>query len=804
MNTKFFCWINQFRSEFYFVSAFILLLFFQISSELFAQETEPEDSADYRTESIDIDALKSIERFTPVTFENIDRKTIEQKFTMQDLPGFLNGAVSINSYSESGSNVGYSYMTLRGFDQRRISILINGIPQNDPEDHQVYWVDISDITASAENIQIQRGIGTSLYGSSSIGGVINVQTLDYFKRKFLNISGGYGSFNSKRFSAEYSSGLMKNGFAVYGKYTRIKTDGYRDLSWSDHWSFFLSAGKIIGKNTVMKFNIYGSPIRNHLAYLGVDKAYLDGKVTGDIYTDRKFNYLTYPDETDNYFQPHYEAVLNQQLSQNIFLSNTFSYIRGQGYFNTFFPVYYGYNFDYFRLNPFFVSDTVTFNPAYYRRNEDGTFYFEKGKGYEIVRSDIVSKLTVNNNTYGWFPKLQISHSENKGNLVFGGEVRYHNSDHFGEVTFGEALPQGTQPNHQYYFYNGGKRTYSVFANEIYEVTGKLTAMLGLQYVYHRYNVSNDKYKPYNFSLNYNFFTPRTGLNFNFTDKLNAYVNFSVARREPRLKDIYDGENPYSKPNFRFIDTVNGIYDDPLVNPETMFDYEAGFSFRSEFANAGLNLYFMDFKDELVSNGQLDNVGQPIVGNAGRSKHIGIELDFGIIPFKSSLAKNFSLSGNMTLSDNYFTEYREVLGADSSGNIIYGNDYSGNQIILSPDLMGNLNLNYSSDELNAFFSVRYVSQQYLDNSENERKNPDARNQPGYINRVIEPFAVVNAGLSFNFVNLTGLKNFRKIELSINADNIFNNLYETSGSIGAGIPYWIPAATRSIYTEIILGF
>ena len=329
---------------------------------VYSQNENSQDSIKYKTETIDIDALKSLERFTPVTFENIGRKTVEEKYRMQDLPEFLNGAVSINSYSESGSSVGYSYLTLRGFDQRRISILINGIPQNDPEDHQVYWVDVSDITASAENIQIQRGIGTSLYGSSSVGGVINVQTIDYFKRKFLNFSGGYGDYNSKRFSAEYSSGMLDNGFALYGKYSRIKTDGYRDLSWSDHWSFFLSAGKIIGKNSVLKMNIYGSPITNHLAYLGVDKDYLEGKITGNIYTDRKFNYLTYPDETDNYFQPHYEFVLNQQLSGNIFLSNTLSYIRGQGYFNTFFPVYYGYEFDYFRLNPFFVSDTTTFNP----------------------------------------------------------------------------------------------------------------------------------------------------------------------------------------------------------------------------------------------------------------------------------------------------------------------------------------------------------------------------------------------------------------------------------------------------------
>ncbi|MGB3017794.1 MAG: Plug domain-containing protein, partial [Ignavibacteria bacterium] len=169
------------------------------------------DSVKYETEAIEVDALKGVERYTPATFENIDRKEVEEKYWMQDLPMFLKGNTSINAYSESGSSIGYSYLTIRGFDQRRISILINGIPQNDPEDHQIYWVDISDITASVEDIQIQRGVGTALYGASSIGGVVNVKTIDFFKRKFLNFSGGFGNYNSKRFSLEYSTGSVEGG-----------------------------------------------------------------------------------------------------------------------------------------------------------------------------------------------------------------------------------------------------------------------------------------------------------------------------------------------------------------------------------------------------------------------------------------------------------------------------------------------------------------------------------------------------------------------------------------------------------------
>jgi len=793
------------------VNFLILLLFFIYSNVnvIFSQEDELKDSIEFITKTIDIDALRGLERFTPITFENIRRADIERKYWMQDLPMFLNGTTSINSYSESGASVGYSYLSLRGFDQRRISILINGIPQNDPEDHQVYWVDISDLTASVEDIQIQRGVGTALYGSSAIGGVVNVKTIDYFKRKFLNLSGAQGDFNSKKYSLEYSSGLLKNGFGFYGKYTRIKTDGYRDLSWSDHWGYFLSSGKIIGKNSVIKLNFYGSPIKNHLAYLGVDKDYLEGKITGDKLVDRKYNYLTYPDETDNYFQPHYELEFNIQPSKNIYVANTISYIRGEGYFNSLFPVYYGYDFNYFRLNSFFVSDTTTFNPLYYKRNPDGTFYFETGRGYEIVRSDIVTKLTVNNNTYGWFPKVQIKHGNERGTLVFGGEVRYHKSDHFGEVTFGDALPQGTQPNHQYYYYNGGKRTYSIYANEIYSVTNDLNAMLGLQYVYHRYNLSNDKFKPYDFSVDYNFVTPRAGLNYNFNDKLSSFVNFSIAKREPRLKDIYDAENPDSKPNFRIIDISNGIYEDPLIKPEEMYDFEFGVGYNSNKLKADLNFYLMNFKNEIVNNGQLDNVGQPIVGNAAKSIHRGIELEIDFKPFYQKNLKGLYASGNLNLSENYFKDYKEILGADSSGNIIYGNDYSGNKIILTPGIIGNVSLNYFTNfGIIVYIAAQHIGKQYLDNSENERKNPNVRNLPGHVDKIIEPYTVVNAGLSLNVASLIKKNNFtnlfKSLEINFKANNIFDVLYETTGNISGGIPYWIPAATRNFYGEVKVGF
>jgi iron complex outermembrane receptor protein len=214
-----------FVNLFFFVTSFGIPAFAgmtSVSGMTQADSPQNDSTTAIETETIEVDALRGVEGITPITFENITREEIEERYWMEDLPMFLKGTTSINAYSESGSSVGYSYLTLRGFDQRRLSIMINGIPQNDPEDHQVYWVDVSDLTASVENIQIQRGIGTALYGSSSIGGVINIQTIDYFKHRFLNLQVGYGDYNSKRYSLEYSSGNVANGFGFYGKFT--KTD----------------------------------------------------------------------------------------------------------------------------------------------------------------------------------------------------------------------------------------------------------------------------------------------------------------------------------------------------------------------------------------------------------------------------------------------------------------------------------------------------------------------------------------------------------------------------------------------------
>jgi iron complex outermembrane receptor protein len=792
---------------------YVLLPMFILSSgDIRSQET---DTTKYKTPIIEVEALTGVDNVVPINFETLKRETIEKKYWMQDLPMFLNGSTNINAYSESGASIGYSYFTIRGFDQRRISILVNGTPQNDAEEHQVYWVELSDIVSSVENIQIQRSISTALFSTSGIGGVINLQTVDYFKKKFLNLDAGYGAYNSKRFSLEYSSGLTQSGFGFYGKFSKINTDGYRNLSWSDHWSYFISAGKLIGQNSVIKLNIYGSPIKNHLAYYGITKNYLDGTVTGNQSNDRRFNPLENPNETDNVFVPHFELIYNLQATKDLFISNTFNYIRREGQYINSFPVSRGLGFTDFRLPIFYAHDTLSYNANYYLRNYLGHHIFVDGKGYPIVRSDIVTKLISNGNDFGWYPKVHIKHAGDIGNLIIGGEMRLHNSEHSGEIYSAVTLPPGTPNNYQYYFYNGKKSTYSVYLNEFTNLEKKLSCMVGVQLTYHKYTIDNVAYTPYNFDVDYKFLTSRLGMNYNFSDNFRGFINVSVGRREPRLSDLYDGSNVNARPNFKIVDTINQIYSNPYIAYEEMKDYELGLGYSKDLLKTNLNFYWMDYTNEIVSNGQLDNFGQPVSWNAGKSVHRGVELEFEYNLLSKSYSKVlnkasvFTLSGNLSLSDNYFVQYLEKKYIDTLGNI-HGNDYSGNQILLNPRIIGNLSLNYYSDNgINAYLTMQHIGKQYLDNSQNEEKNPDAKLVPGYIDKVINPYTDFNAGVSLDFIPFFKSdrlgKFFRSLEASLKINNILNSLYETTGGINAqGFPVWIPAAERNIYLNLKLGF
>jgi iron complex outermembrane receptor protein len=378
-----------------------------------------------------------------------------------------------------------------------------------------------------------------------------------------------------------------------------------------------------------------------------------------------------------------------------------------------------------------------------------------------------------------------------------------------------VLPPGTPVNYKYYSYNGKKNTLSLYLNEFTNIERKLSGMIGIQMTYHKYSIENIAYTPYNFEVEYKFFNTRIGMNYNFNDNFRMFLNLSAARREPRLSDIYDGSDVTAVPNFQNIDTVNKIYSHPLIDYEELRDYELGLGYTGNSLKTNLNFYWMEYKNEIVSNGQFNKYGRSITSNAGESVHSGIEIEFEYTMleniYKRITNKNstISISGNLSLSDNYFRTYLGKNSLDTLGNI-HGNDYSRNRILLNPQIIGNLSLNYNYGYgISAFITMQYIGMQYLDNTENEKKNPDAKLVPGYVDKIINPYAVFNAGVSLNLISLLSGSNLSKylktLEASLKLNNIFNNFYETTGGINyLGKPVWIPAADRNIFCNLKIGF
>jgi len=256
-------------------------------------------------QTVVVTASRVKDRETPVTFTNLPREEIARTYSVQDVPVLLQSLPSIHAYSDAGNGVGYSYLSVRGFSQKRVNVLINGIPQNGPTSHEVYWVDLPDVLSNVQDIQVQRGVGSSLYGSSAIGGSINVITTNFNPERSVTAFAGAGSYGTRKLSVAFNSGLVDDSYAMFGRFSRITSDGYREQSWSDLWSYFLGVRRFDPSMTTTLL-VYGGPEKTHLAYNGVTRAYLEGTVTGNARADRRYNPLTYENEIDTFNQPHYE------------------------------------------------------------------------------------------------------------------------------------------------------------------------------------------------------------------------------------------------------------------------------------------------------------------------------------------------------------------------------------------------------------------------------------------------------------------------------------------------------------------
>ncbi|MBI4365151.1 MAG: TonB-dependent receptor [Candidatus Latescibacteria bacterium] len=735
---------------------------------------------------VEVTTTRASERGSAVAFTELDRSAIQDRYWAQDVPMLLAETPSVYAYSDAGNGVGYSYIKIRGFPQRRVAVTINGIPLNDPESHEVYWVDHPDLVSSAGSLQVQRGVGSALHGASAVGGSVNLETVAVPMERALTIQTGVGSYDSRRFSVDYRSGLLDGAYSVSGRYSRILSQGYRELSWSRLWSYYVSAARLDPWITT-RLNLYGGPEQLHLAFYGVDRSFLDGGITGDPKEDRRLNPLNWRNETDNFFEPHSELIQDVKLSDRTSLSSSIFYFPGKGYYDDF--PYGPQTFASRRLADFEVDSDSLYPVSYYAVDSTGAPAVQPNGRFLVTGSDMTQRLWVRNRHYGWIPRARFAHA--KGDLTIGAEWREHDGRHWGELTWAQALPPGALPNHVFYDYTGRVRALSAFAQEAYSPRPDLKLTGSLQWRQTRYAIGKDRYQGYDFHLTYAFLNPRIGVNWNATDRWNVFANYAHTRTEPILSEIYRADDPSAVPLFRVVDVANHVYLDPLIEPERLDDYEAGIGYRAGRTSLKLTGFRLDFRNEIVPNGQIDRLGNPITGNAARSVHEGLEIEGGWT-HRSGL----EISGNLSLSRNRFRDYREFVDSSTV------NDYSGNAITGFPSRLANVTLGFRRGGARAQLTLHEVGRQYLDNSEDNRKSPALRAVPGYQKKLIEEHAVLDGLLAFDLAAITGTRplDARKILIEIRGMNLTGLRYETSGYVYAEVPYFYPAATRNVFVSL----
>jgi len=707
------------------------------------------DAAEYRLDEVTVSTSRATSDY-PVTFSNVSRENVDKANFAQDIPLLLTQLPSVNTYSDGGNGFGYSYLRMRGFSQNRVGVYLNGIPLNDAESHEVFWIDLPDFAEDVQDLQVQRGVGNSLYGAAALGGSINLvtRTPGLGDRPHLRAEAMYGTWNTRRASLQFTSGRVAERFGFAGRLTRMETDGYRFGSWAKMWSYYLAASRFSGRHTT-RMMFYGGPERTHLAYDGVSKDYLEGNVSGDKDTDRRYNPFTYPGEVDNFFQPHYELHDAWRLRDNLALDQAFYIFRGDGYYDQF------------------------------RAGQDLSQYFYSLAADSIL-ADVLRRRNIAEMDGGWVPRATWKHAH--GQTVFGAELRLHEARHEGTVQWASQVPSGSIADQHYYDYRVNKQVYAAYVHNLFQVTDPLRVMADLQLKTQRYEMKDDQIFDVTLEKSFSAVSPRLGINYSLLEAAESkpltvvYGNLSWAQREPAFRDLYNAQDYYSSPLIapnRFADgSAGGEYSGPTLDDENLFNIELGAIAQWRTAHIGVNYYRMQLTDAIVTdNGQLDDLGNLLSANADEVLHQGVEIVAGV-----EVIPHLRVHGNLALADHKFVKYSEV-----DWNTFEPTARDGNRIGQDPAYLANLQIEHEHGNFTFGLGARFVGKQYTDNSQNDETAIDA-------------YALLNLDLGYSLRNLPG--GVPLAELRVRVNNLLEAEYET---VGYGESY-IVGAPRAIYSTL----
>jgi len=694
-------------------------------------------------QAVELDTLKSVEledvqvvatratRKTPVAFTNMSQEQLKAVNFGQDVPYLLSLTPSVTMTSDAGNGIGYTSLRVRGTDPSRINITANGIPMNDAESAQLYWVNMGDFASSVQSMQIQRGVGTSTNGAGAFGATLNMQTENIGIEPFIGLDLSGGSYYSHKETLRFGTGLISGHWGIQGRLSNIGSKGYLDRASTKLNSYFLQAG-YFGENTMVKFITFNGMEETYHAwnYTSKYEQSLYGRTYNSCgeYYDAEGNTRYYDNQTDNYHQQNYQLIWNQRLTRELNLNAALHYTRGDGYYEE------------------------------YKRKRT-LFEYDLDAHMTWAKSDLVRQKKMANDFYGAVASLVYDNQQNLQAALGGGWNRY-DGDHYGLVTWVKSPVDPLMPDHQYYGDKTKKTDFNVYGKISYEFLHGLNAYVDLQYRYVGLKMEGptdeidwkvNKRIVYDMKESFDFFNPKVGLNYDITPNHKVFVSYAIAHKEP------------TRNNFQ--NSLNAELEMPKA--ERLNDLEMGYKYQSKVFTAGANFYWMDYKDQFVLTGEIDQIGEAITRNMPKSYRLGIELEAAIKPVDW-----FRWDVNATWSKN---RVKGITVQLADGSVA---DLGDQPLAFSPDWIANNIFTFTYKGLNASIQSQYVSDQYLTNTGfKSYQTLDDNGKLTDVSMMLDGHIATNIDLSYNFkLPKLGLKD---VTVGVTLYNIFSAEYDNNG-------------------------
>ncbi len=690
-----------------------------------------------------LDTLKSVElqdvqvvstrasRKTPMAFTNMNKEQLKAVNYGKDVPFLLSLTPSVTMTSDAGNGIGYTTLRVRGTDPSRINITANGIPMNDAESAQLYWVNMGDFASSVQSMQIQRGVGTSTNGSGAFGASLNMQTDNIGTEPYFGVDLSGGSYYSHKETLRFGTGLINEHWGIQGRLSNIGSKGYLDRASTKLNSYFLQAGWF-GDNTVVKFITFNGIEETYHAwnYTSKYEQELYGRTYNSCgeYYDADGNTRYYDNQTDNYHQQNYQLIWNQRLNNVLSFNAALHYTKGQGYYE-----------EYKRKRTLFEYD------------------LDNAKTW--AKSDLVRQKKMDNDFYGAVASIQYDNKSNLQATVGGGWNKY-DGDHFGLVKWVKSPVDALLPDHKYYDNNTKKTDFNVYGKVTYEFLRGLNAYVDLQYRHvgvkmegptDEINWDNNQRIVYDMDKSFNFFNPKFGINYDITPNHKVYISYAIAHKEPTRNN--------------FENNINAELEMPKA--ERLNDLELGYKYQSEVFTAGANFYWMNYKDQFVLTGEIDKIGEAITRNVDKSYRLGVEVEAALKPVDW-----FRWDVNATWAKN---RVKGITVKLTNNSVV---DLGDQPLAFSPDWIVNNIFTFNYKGLNASIQSQYISEQYMTNTGfKSYKTLDDNGQPTDVSMMLDGHFVTNIDLSYNFKLPTlGLKD---ATIGVTLYNLFSAKYDNNG-------------------------